>query len=56
MQAKNQNKIKNAKMFRRPMSGYNVGEPFESDKWILSIIVVGHMGYLTCEIFFPTVQ
>ena len=35
MQAKNQNKIKNAKMFRRPISGYNVGEPFESDKWDL---------------------
>ena len=33
MQAKNQNKIKTATIFRRPMSGYNVGETFESGNW-----------------------
>ena len=33
IQAKNQNEIKNAKIFRRPMSRYNVKEPFQSDNW-----------------------
>ena len=35
------------------MSRYNVGETFESYNWMISINVVGHMGYLTCEHFFP---
>ena len=33
IQAKNQNEIKNTKIFRRPMSRYNVEEPFQSDNW-----------------------
>ena len=48
MQAKNQNSIKDAKIFGRPMARYNVGhaecrkiETFESDNW-----VVDHHCYL----------
>ena len=33
IQAKNENEIKNAKIFRRPMSRCYVGETFESYNW-----------------------
>ena len=58
VQEKNQNRTKHAKIFGSLMSGYNVKhvgcwkkEPFESIG-TLNIIVIRHVGYLTCEYFF----